>query len=78
MTKRKKGLMAGRVPRLQFVWWPFVYSYSMESNDDEATGRVFEVWRPCFRFSRLKENTSLSKIYAWSLVLGYLEVRRWR
>jgi hypothetical protein len=78
MTKRK-GLMAGKIPRLQFIWWPFVSSCGMESYDDEARGREFHVWYPYFDFRRLSPNTtSLGRIYAWSLVLGYLEVRRWR
>ena len=69
--------------KLQFIAWPIVQSVKTESSDDEADGWTFTFWKPCFLIrykghSKYNFPTNIWRIYRWIIVLGYLEVRRFR
>ena len=77
-----KPFVLPRIPNFQFIWWPFIQSVRTESADgDDAKGWTFTVWQPYFFRRHLGHEKYKSRIwftYHWVVVIGYLEIRRWR
>jgi hypothetical protein len=60
----------------QVILWPVFGEAGCVKDGESVEGWMITLWKPKFSFMRATGN--IARIYKWFLVLGYLEIRRWR